>query len=97
MRHFFLIFFLLVSFIAGAQKLTTRFEQSNGTQTPDYFEIIDWWKKLDFQSGKIKMLTMGITDAGYPLHLVVVSDNGDYNFSNIRKNSKSNDRQCTSC
>ena len=88
MRHFFLIFFLLVSFIAGAQKLTTRFEQSNGTQTPDYFEIIDWWKKLDFQSGKIKMLTMGITDAGYPLHLVVVSNNGDYNFSNIRKNNK---------
>lgn len=88
MRHFFLIFFLLVSFIAGAQKLTTRFEQSNGTQTPDYFEIIDWWKKLDLQSGKIKMLTMGITDAGYPLHLVVVSNNGDYNFSNIRKNNK---------
>ncbi|MBL0307133.1 MAG: M14 family metallopeptidase [Chitinophagaceae bacterium] len=88
MRHFFLIFFLLVSFIAGAQKLTTRFEQSNSTQTPDYFEIIDWWKKLDLQSGKIKMLTMGITDAGYPLHLVVVSNNGDYNFSNIRKNNK---------
>ncbi len=88
MRHSFLIFCLLVSFIAGAQKLTTRFEQSNGTQTPDYFEIIDWWKKLDFQSGKIKMLTMGITDAGYPLHLVVVSNNGDYNFSNIRKNNK---------
>jgi len=88
MRHFFLIFFLLFSFIAGAQKLTTRFEQSNSTQTPDYFEIIDWWKKLDLQSGKIKMLTMGITDAGYPLHLVVVSNNGDYNFSNIRKNNK---------
>ncbi|HQX74139.1 MAG TPA: M14 family metallopeptidase [Chitinophagaceae bacterium] len=88
MRHSFLIFCLLVSFIAGAQKLTTRFEQSNSTQTPDYFEIIDWWKKLDLQSGKIKMLTMGITDAGYPLHLVVVSNNGDYNFSNIRKNNK---------
>ena len=31
---------------------------------------------------------MGITDAGYPLHLVVVSNNVDYNFSNIRKNNK---------
>ncbi len=34
------------------------------------------------------MLTMGMTDAGYPLHLIVVSNNGDYNFDNIRKNNK---------
>ncbi len=38
-------------------------------ETPTYFEIIDWWQKLDQQSGKVKMLTMGMTDAGYPLHL----------------------------
>lgn len=31
---------------------------------------------------------MGMTDAGYPLHLVVVANNGDYNFDNIRKNNK---------
>lgn len=31
---------------------------------------------------------MGMTDAGYPLHLVVVAQNGDYNFDNIRKNNK---------
>ncbi|HLG38833.1 MAG TPA: M14 family metallopeptidase, partial [Chitinophagaceae bacterium] len=66
----------------------TKFEQSKGTQTPTYFEAIDWWKKLDEKSGKIKMLTMGVTDAGYPLHLIVVSNNGDYNFENIRKNNK---------
>ncbi len=79
---------LLSSFLVSSQTITTRFELSNGTQTPTYFEIIDWWKKLDDQSGKVKMLTMGITDAGYPLHLVVVSNNGDYNFSNIRKKDK---------
>jgi hypothetical protein len=73
---------------AFSQTITTKFEQSNGTQTPTYFEIINWWKKLDEQSGKIKMLTMGITDAGYPLHLVFVSNNGDYNPDNIRKNNK---------
>lgn len=73
-------------FFASAQ--TTRFEQSKGTQTPTYFEIIDWWQKLDAQSGKVKMLTMGMTDAGFPLHLVVVANQGDYNFDNIRKNNK---------
>jgi Zinc carboxypeptidase len=78
-----------ISFQFGfSQSITTKFEQSNGTQTPTYFEIIDWWKKLDEKSGKVKMLTMGMTDAGYPLHLVVVSNNGDYNFTNIRKNNK---------
>ncbi|MEP6700035.1 MAG: M14 family metallopeptidase, partial [Bacteroidota bacterium] len=84
--------YLLLSLIMGpvsfSQSFTTKFEQSKGTQTPAYFEIIDWWQKLDQQSGKVKMLTMGMTDAGYPLHLVIVSNKGDYNFDNIHKNNK---------
>jgi Zinc carboxypeptidase len=87
-----ILFLILVSIITvqltSAQSITTKFEQSKGTQTPNYFEIIEWWKKLDEKSGKVKLLTMGMTDAGYPLHLVVVSNNGDYNFENIRKNNK---------
>ena len=31
---------------------------------------------------------MGPTDAGFPLNLVLVSNNGDYNFDNIHKNNK---------
>lgn len=80
--------FLLIAFKILAQQITTRFEQSSGKESPTYFEIVDWWKKLDEKSGKVKMLTMGLTDAGYPLHLIVVSNNGDYNFENIRKNNK---------
>lgn len=84
-------FLLLVLFginFARAQYPLTRFEQSKGTQTPAYPEIIDWWQQLDARSGKVKLLTMGMTDAGYPLHLAVVANNGDYNFENIRKNNK---------
>jgi Zinc carboxypeptidase len=84
--HFFLS--LIVANVSFSQNITTKFEQSKATQTPTYFEIIDWWKKLDEKSGKVKMLTMSMTDAGYPLHLIVVSNNGDYNFNNIRKNNK---------
>jgi Zinc carboxypeptidase len=84
----YLLFLLMIAQYSFSQTITTKFEQLNGTQTPAYFEIIDWWKKLDAQSGKVKMLTMGMTDAGYPLHLIVVSNNGDYNFDNIRKNNK---------
>ena len=85
------ICFLVLAFShlnAFAQQITTRFETSGGRETPTYFEIIDWWQRLDQRSGKIKMLTMGMTDAGYPLHLVVIANNGDYNFENIRKNNK---------
>ncbi|HMU47952.1 MAG TPA: M14 family metallopeptidase [Chitinophagaceae bacterium] len=89
MRLYTTLLSVLITFSIAAQKtINTRFEQSKGTQTPTYFEIIDWWQKLDTQSGKVKMLTMGMTDAGYPLHLVVVAQNGDYNFDNIHKNNK---------
>ncbi len=88
MRKLFTCFALLFINFLNAQNITTVFEKSNGTKTPTYHEAIDWWQKLDAQSGKIKMLTMGMTDAGYPLHLVVVANNGDYNFDNIRKNNK---------
>jgi Zinc carboxypeptidase len=80
--------FVLLSLSSKSQTIDTKFERSGGKETPTYSEIIDWWKKLDEKSGKVKMLTMDMTDAGYPLHLIVVSNNGDYNFENIRKNDK---------
>ncbi|MCY7309973.1 MAG: M14 family metallopeptidase [Chitinophagaceae bacterium] len=88
MRKHLLLPVLLFSQLLPAQQIPTLFEQSGGKQSPTYFEIIDWWKKMDEKSGKVKMLTMGMSDAGYPLHLIVVSNNGDYNFDNIRKNNK---------
>jgi hypothetical protein len=84
-----ILFCLLVTSISvSAQTILTKFEKSGGKESPSYFEIIDWWKKLDEISGKVKMLTMGMTDAGLPLHLIIVSNNGDYNFTNVRKNNK---------
>lgn len=86
--HRLLFIFVFIPVFLSAQSPVTRFEKSKGTQTPTYSEIIDWWQQLDQQSGKVKMLTMGMTDAGFPLHLVIVSNNGDYNFTNIRKSNK---------
>ena len=31
---------------------------------------------------------MGMTDAGFPLHLVVIANDGDYNFESIRKKNR---------
>jgi hypothetical protein len=81
--------FLSLFFLNGfAQTLTTRFERSNGTETPTYQEIIQWWKAADKQSPRLKLLTMGPTDAGYPLHLAVLTNDGNSDLALARKNNK---------
>lgn len=88
MKNLLLFFALCISLSAGAQTITTKFEQSGGTESPDYFGIIDWWRRLDVQSPQVKMLTMGPSDAGYPLHLVIVSSDNDFDFKSLRKKNK---------
>jgi hypothetical protein len=88
-KSFSTLFLLLLIFEASfSQRITTKFEQSNGTQTPTYFEIIDWWKKMDAASPFVKMTEMGMTDAGYPLHLVLVSADKDFDIASIKKKNK---------
>lgn len=71
-----------------AQSLTTKFEETDGKQTPTYDEIISWWKKADAQSSNVRMLTMGPSDAGLPLHLVMVSTDTDFDPASIRRKNR---------
>lgn len=68
---------LLLSFLPlynlYAQNFTTVFETSKGTQSATYFESIDYYNRLDAAFNTILVKKMGITDAGYPLHLVLYS------------------------
>jgi Zinc carboxypeptidase len=83
------IFFVIlhISFLQlQAQQCT--FEKSNGTQSATYFEAIDWYKNLDKISTKVQVLEMGKTDAGYPLHLVLVSNNADFDIQHWHKKNK---------
>ena len=66
----------------------TLFESSGGRQTVTYEEAIAWWKKMDAAAPEVKMMEMGATDAGYPLHLVLVSADRDFNIASIRKKKK---------
>ena len=97
MRTLLLSLLPLLTFVSFAQKKPgskapafpiTLFEQSEGRQSPTYPEIIDWWKKLDAASPYVKMLEMGPTDAGYPLHLVLVSADKDFDMASIRRKKK---------
>ena len=79
---------IFITLQGSAQTITTKFEQSGGTETPDYYNIIDWWKKLDERFPQVKMLTMGPSDAGFPLHLVIVSSDKDTDLASLRKKNK---------
>lgn len=84
MRFFFLLFLLMISTISKSQQ--TVFEKSNGKETATYFEAIQFYKDLAAHSSMIKLETRGLTDAGYPLHLVLISS--DKNFEPISWHKK---------
>ncbi|PWV47582.1 M14 family metallopeptidase [Chitinophaga sp. S165] len=73
---------------ASAQDLTTRFEKTQGQETATYDECIAYYKQLDKRFNQISMREMGNTDAGLPLHLVVYSPSGDFDFASLRKKNK---------
>ena len=55
--------------------LETVFEKSNGTQTPTYEEVIQFYKDLDEAYVSIKTYEYGKTDSGKPLTLVTFNTN----------------------
>ena len=88
MRKICLFLFISIPSIVLSQHTTTKFEQSGGTESPTYYEIIDWWKKLDAASPIVQMKEMGPTDAGFPLHLILVSTDKDFTIKSIKENKK---------
>ena len=81
---------LLVTFLilktANAQQC--RFEKTNGLESATYFEAIDWYKNLDKISSKVLVKEMGMSDACYPLHLVLVSNDGKFDAAQWHKQNK---------
>jgi zinc carboxypeptidase len=88
MRKLFSILFVVFHFSAEAQQFITRYETSKATETPTYQEIISWWQKLDAKFAQVSMHTMGPTDAGFPLHLILVSNDKDFDPVSLRKKNK---------
>ncbi len=83
-----ILFSFLISIFYWADAQQCRFEKTNGMESATYFEAIDWYKKLDIISTKVLVKEMGMTDAGYPLHLVMVSNDGKFDAAQWRKQNK---------
>ncbi|MBU9937376.1 MAG: M14 family metallopeptidase [Ferruginibacter sp.] len=79
---------LFISFFSQINAQQCPFEKSNGTESATYFEAIEWYKDLDKASTQVLVKEMGMTDAGYPLHLVLVSNDGKFDAAQWHKQNK---------
>ncbi len=77
MKYFIYCYLLFVCTRLYAQQ--TPFEKSNGKETATYFETINFYKSLEKKSSRILIKEFGTTDAGYPLHLVLISNDEKFN------------------
>jgi hypothetical protein len=84
-KIFVFILFIVFKFCVGQK---TPFEKSLGTETATYFEAINFYNQLDKQSDIVSVKAMGESDAGYPLHLVMVSANKNFNPELWHKQNK---------
>ncbi len=88
--YFFLkvVLLLLITNSLFAQLPSTRYEISKGTESVTYYEAINAWKQFDKASPIVQMQTMGATDAGEPLHLILVSADGSFTPSQWKQKNK---------
>lgn len=88
MKKVVFLFAFLASFPAFAQQ--TPFESSKGTATATYAEAISFYDKLAKTYPKqAKLFTFGQTDFGKPLHLLVLSKNGQFDPKEVKKADQS--------
>lgn len=68
-----ILLILFAQNISMATAQQTIFEKSNGKETATYFQVIQFYRALAKKSAILKLQPIGMTDAGYPLHLVLLS------------------------
>ena len=83
-----LAFFSCQQKSSNNQDFTTLFEKSNGTETPEYAEVISYYQDLADSYSEISMFEMGETDSGYPLHLVIFNADGKTKLKDIKGSAK---------
>jgi len=80
MRYILLFVFTCLS-VTAQNNLLTPYEKGNKNQSTTYEDCISFYQLLDANSDKIEMRTMGLTDSGKPLHIIVFSENKNFSFN----------------
>lgn len=76
---------LLFSVLCYSQKYLTVFEKGNGNQSATYNQVIEFYKILDKDFQTICVETMGITDCGEPLSIVVFNPDKKFDSRSFDK------------
>jgi len=80
MRFIILLLFTCLS-VTAQKDLLTPYEKGNKNQSTTHEECISFYQLLATNSDKIEMKTMGLTDSGKPLHILVFSENKNFSFN----------------
>ncbi len=65
--------------------MVTPFERSGGTSTGTYVEVIDYYKRLSqLYPDNSRLVEMGMTDSGYPLHLFIISSDRPIDLNDLK-------------
>jgi hypothetical protein len=78
----YILFFYLT---VNAQTLITPFEKAGGKSTATYFECIRYYESLAKKFPTISIKKFNVTDAGYPLHLVLFSSDKNFDVTKWQK------------
>ncbi|MEM9987331.1 MAG: M14 family metallopeptidase, partial [Bacteroidota bacterium] len=82
------IFLITYCRLAYGQVPETRFETSNGEESATYDEVITFYQKLAQNSPAVRMVAVGATDFGKPLHLVLLSRDQVFDPQSIKAQGK---------
>ena len=66
----------------------TPYEISDGKATTTYEQGIDWWKALESRSPYLKVIEFGDTDAGKPLHLIILNKERNFSLEKLHTDNK---------
>lgn len=92
MKTTFLFFFISFSIIAQnkneTKDLLTVFEKSDGLKTGTYQEVIAYYQLLANTYPQIHLDSIGMTDAGKPLHVAIFNPDKIFDFETIRKSKQ---------
>lgn len=64
---------------------TTVFEKSEGQRTATYREIISYYENLASHYPSVRLMEMGQTDSGHPLHLALFSESENFDLERLRE------------
>lgn len=84
----FLLLFICQLIFSQQQNFETVFEKSQGLTSATYQETINFYQNLSKVYPEISFKTMGLTDSGFPLNLVLFNADKEFYFDKIHQSNK---------